>query len=71
MSRLDAPITKQDLAEFREHPKSALRFLDPECDVDARYQELGERRIAAATELAAWTMTANLLLNLDEVVTKN
>ncbi|TDJ74582.1 MAG: DUF1553 domain-containing protein [Planctomycetota bacterium] len=51
------------LAEYRSNPAAALALLgadesdnDPERD---------------AAELAAWTMVANLILNLDEVITKS
>ena len=51
------------LAWFRQHPSDAEKFL-----------KLGEKRLDAtlpAAELAACTVTASLLLNLDEVITKH
>ncbi len=55
--------TYQDhLAKYSSDPESAKQLLS-----------VGERPVDAAlapAELAAWTMIANLLLNLDEVITK-
>ena len=50
------------LANFKAHPEEALKAITyGESKPDAKID---------ATELAAWTMIANLVLNLDEIVTK-
>jgi hypothetical protein len=51
-----------DLRHFTDHPEQARKLALPEGDPPAG---------AELPELAAWTMTANLMLNLDEVVNKN
>ena len=50
------------LAEFRTQPDAAAQFLSP--------GEFKTRAGLDPIELAAWTSVANLLLNLDETVTK-
>jgi hypothetical protein len=56
-------IYRQHLADYQSDPEAASKLI-----------HLGESSRDAslnAEELAAWTMVANLLLNLDEAVTKN
>ena len=51
------------LEEFRANPESAKQLIAVgEVPANEKYD---------AAELAAWTMVANLILNLDEVVSKN
>jgi len=51
------------LAEFRNHAEAALKIAD--AGDSARDESLD------VAELAAWTMVASVLLNLDETLTKN
>ena len=51
-----------ELAEFQNDPEGAVKLLT--------YGETPRNEKLEAVELAAWTMTANLVLNLDEAVTK-
>jgi hypothetical protein len=51
-----------ELAEFQKDPEGAVKLLT--------YGETARNEKLDAVELAAWTMTANLVLNLDETVTK-
>ncbi len=53
----------EDLATYKKDPEAAKQLIS----VGQRSTEFPPDPI----ELAAWTMTANLLFNLDEVVTKN
>ena len=56
---------EQDLKEFHSQPQRATAFLE---FVNAEYaQSLSEEQ---RCELAAYALTANVLLNLDEVVTR-
>ncbi|MFN9721550.1 MAG: PSD1 and planctomycete cytochrome C domain-containing protein [Planctomycetota bacterium] len=53
---------QEDLARFQKHPDAASRYLT-----------VGTSRSPESldpAELAAWSLTANVLLNLDEVVTR-
>ena len=53
----------EDQEWYRSHPEEAKKLLQIGADVtDENFD---------AARLAAWTMAANLVLNLDEVVTKN
>jgi hypothetical protein len=55
-------VFQAHLADFSARPESAQKLLG-----------VGEAKGAAAmneAELAAYTMTANLIMNLDETVTK-
>lgn len=54
---------QQDLKAFQDQPEQAGKLLE------ISSTKIGKDRDPA--QLAAWTMSANLLLNLDEVVTKN
>lgn len=54
---------QEDLAAFQQSPENAKQLLE------ISKGEIGKDKDPA--RLAAWTMAANLLLNLDEVVTKN
>jgi hypothetical protein len=58
---LQQALTKH-LASFRAQPEEALKAI--------RYGESKPDETIDAAELAAWTMVANLVLNLDEMVTK-
>lgn len=63
-SEVDALVAgaAQDLEHFSHHPEDAQKLLQVATfPVDMKDHP----------QLAAWTMAANLLLNLDEVVTKN
>ncbi|HUG20715.1 MAG TPA: PSD1 and planctomycete cytochrome C domain-containing protein, partial [Planctomycetaceae bacterium] len=51
-----------DLQHYTDHPEAAKQLVSPAGEPPAG---------ANVPELAAWTMTANLMLNLDEVVNKN
>lgn len=51
-----------ELAEFQKDPEGAVKLLT--------YGETARNEKLDPIELAAWTMTANLVLNLDETVTK-
>ncbi|MCH8828829.1 MAG: PSD1 domain-containing protein [Planctomycetes bacterium] len=55
-------VYQTHLAEYRKNPKAALKLLS--VGESKRDEKLNP------AELAAWTMTANLILNLDETVTK-
>ena len=48
---------------FEENPESAKKVV--------RVGESKPRGVATDVETAAWTMIANLILNLDETVTRN
>jgi hypothetical protein len=53
---------ERSLARYKQHPKDADALLDQgESALPRKYPR---------TELAAWTTVANLILNLDEAVTK-
>lgn len=52
-----------DLETYRDHPEEAEKFLNIDAKKDPQFSN--------PAEWAAWTLTANLLLNLDEVVMKN
>lgn len=52
---------RRQLEDFRADPKSAERVIQ---------SPLKASETASAAELAAWTMVANVLLNLDETLTK-
>lgn len=54
---------KVDLKAFKENPEQAQKLLG--------LSTTGIGKEQNQQQLAAWTMAANLLLNLDEVVTKN
>ncbi len=54
---------QQDVKAFQDQPEQAGKLLETSST------EVGKDRDPA--KLAAWTMSANLLLNLDEIVTKN
>jgi hypothetical protein len=54
---------QEDLAEYSVGDEQAVKLL--------QIGELPADSSLNKSELAAWTMTANMLLNLDEVVTKN
>ncbi len=56
-------IFKQQLEEYKNSPEAAKKLLN--------VGEAKSDKSLDTTELAAWTMVANLLLNLDETVTKN
>ena len=53
---------EKQLARYRADPKAALALL-------ANGESIRDERMAV-DELAAWTMVASAILNLDEVVTK-
>lgn len=54
---------QQDVEHFRAHPEQAAQLIEiSSVKIDPNLPQ---------AELAAWTMAANLLLNLDEVVNKN
>lgn len=48
---------------YADEPKAAAAAI--------RFGESQPKRLAADAETAAWTMTANLILNLDETVNRN
>jgi mono/diheme cytochrome c family protein len=55
-------LYEQELAQFKEHPAAAQKMATG---------ELGQTPEGASVEkLAAWTVVANVLLNLDETITK-
>jgi len=54
---------KEDLDTFRRDPAAAKAFVGVEVSASDSTVDVGE--------LAAWMMTANLMLNLDEVIMKN
>ncbi len=61
-------VLEDHLAEFNANPDAATRLID---STTTRLQpDHLERDKSHDAELAAWTMIANLLLNLDETVTK-
>lgn len=63
----EATLLQEALAHQRDHAET-----HPE--VSQKLVSVGEspsRKIAPAAEVAAWTMMANLVLNLDETVTRN
>ena len=55
-------VYQSELTEFQADPESALKLLS--------YGEAKRNETLPPAELAAWTMIANLILNLDETVTK-
>ena len=61
--RIVADAFKAHLADFESNPKSASELTD--------YGDSSPTEGMPTPELAAYTMTANLLLNLDEAVCKN
>ncbi len=61
-------VYEQHLATFSEHPEEATSFIDS-TSTRLEPQHL-DRDKSQDPELAAWTMLANLLFNLDETVTK-
>ncbi len=58
-------LYEDHLSKFKTDPQAAVAL------VCALAETPGSNSEADVGELAAWTMTANLLLNLDEVVNKN
>ncbi len=54
-------VYEQQLAEYREAPESAAKLI--------AIGESPQTELVDKAELAAWTMVANLILNLDESVT--
>ena len=60
-------LLQRALAEQRQHASQ-----DPAAAAQAvRVGESSPRALAPAPETAAWTLMANLVLNLDETVTRN
>lgn len=51
----------QQLQQYRQNPQSAVKTLGTEAPADA----------ADAPNLASWTMVANVLLNMDETISKD
>ena len=51
----------QQLEQYRQDPQSAVKTLGTEASADAN----------KAPELASWTMVANVLLNMDETISKD
>ena len=70
-----ANSSQQDLAAARDDLAAVKRRLNAEIEaLRAKLVRVGEstpRGVAADAETAAWTMVANLLLNLDETVCRN
>ena len=60
-ARVLVRVYQQQLAEFRQSPAAATNAL---------HRRFAGEPIARRGELAAWTMVANLILNLDETITK-
>jgi hypothetical protein len=56
-------LFQQQLAAYRDDPDAALKLL--------RVGEAPRDESLDVPELAAWTMVASTILNLDETVTKN
>jgi len=54
---------EQDMNTFRKDPAAAAAFVGADLSASETNVDVGE--------WAAWTMTANLMLNLDEVIMKN
>jgi hypothetical protein len=55
-------LARQETAQYTQDPKSASEVLAiGESPVEQKW---------APTELAAWTLVASTILNLDEVITK-
>lgn len=66
--------TEDEIAIVRDTLASHLDRYNADAEAATQLIHYGESKTneeLPAGELAAWTMTANLLLNLDEVVTKN
>jgi hypothetical protein len=59
---------QQQLADFSSRPEAASEFLDAATTL--RNPDHLDRDRSQDSQLAAWTMVASLLLNLDEAVTK-
>lgn len=55
-------LYEQELAQFKQDPKAAEKMATSELSKPAGNMNL--------EELAAWTVVANVLLNLDETITK-
>ena len=55
-------IYNDHLAEYRKNQQAALKLVS--------VGEIKRNEALDVSELAAWTMVANLILNLDETVTK-
>lgn len=54
---------KEHLANYKKHPEDAAKLVAiGEVPAEAKYEKI---------ELASWTMIANLVMNMDEFVTKN
>ncbi len=71
LARLPSPAESAAVLDFY---RSRLAKFQASPDEAARLVTVGESKPAAganAVELAAWTLTANLLLNLDETITRN
>jgi len=60
--RVIKQVYDSHLAEYRKDPKAALKLLS--------VGEAPRNKQLDPAELAAWTMVANLILNLDETITK-
>jgi hypothetical protein len=61
-SKILADLARTELAEFKRQPEDAAKLL-----------EVGQSAVAAKVdrvELAAWTMVASAIFNLDEAITK-
>jgi len=61
-SKILGDLARNELAEYRAHPEAAEKLL-----------QVGESKPdpkLAAADLAAWTVVASAILNLDETITK-
>jgi hypothetical protein len=69
VARTPTAEEKQRLAVFFEHQRQSFRS-DRQAAEALTHGNASDRPSLEAAELAAWTMVANVLLNLDETITK-